>query len=148
MRKHNRKIPNYHYYGVKKLILIHIHKQNKNGVRFIHFEKKVHLPLLLPLLLHQVLQPHLRLQERPKTPKKEQRNLSTKCSNGKTNREIMTSLRTGTNKLEIELGRHKKIPQNERICKQCDQKVVESEYHFIMKCPLYYEMSKICNGFG
>ena len=52
-------------------------------------------------------------------------------------RAIHTSLRSGTNKLEIEIGRWSGIEKSRRFCKQCDLKEVESEMHFLMHCPRY-----------
>ena len=34
------------------------------------------------------------------------------------------------------------IPANERICKCCNMKVVENEYHFILVCPGYKDIRK------
>ena len=52
-------------------------------------------------------------------------------------RAVHTSLRSGTNKLEIEIGRWSGIEKSRRFCKQCDLKEVESEMHFLMHCPRY-----------
>jgi len=52
-------------------------------------------------------------------------------------RRIHTSLRSGTNKLAIELDRWKKIPKEERFCQQCDTKEVETELHFLVECPRF-----------
>ncbi len=50
---------------------------------------------------------------------------------------IHTSLRTGTNKLEIDIGRKYGQEEHDRICKYCDLKVIESEKHFLIDCPKY-----------
>ena len=36
---------------------------------------------------------------------------------------------------EIEKGRHKKIPRENRFCTLCQNMEVEDEVHFILKCP-------------
>ena len=48
-----------------------------------------------------------------------------------------TTLRNGTNILEIEKGRWKHIPLDQRYCNQCDCKLVESEKHFLLDCSKY-----------
>ena len=65
-----------------------------------------------------------------------------------------TSLRNGTNKLAIETGRWKRIPRDSRICSQCEDKQVEDELHFLLKCSKYNNLRtqlfvtilKISNG--
>src|SRR6185503_1976010 len=34
-------------------------------------------------------------------------------------RSLITSIRSGTNTLEIEVGRWKKLPENKRVCRYC-----------------------------
>jgi len=48
-----------------------------------------------------------------------------------------TSLRSGTNVLEIEKGRWSHIHKDSRFCKQCDLKKVEDERHFLLDCKKY-----------
>ena len=45
--------------------------------------------------------------------------------------------RNGTFPLRIELGRYRKQPLNERLCTKCNNAQIESEFHFLMDCPLY-----------
>ncbi len=52
-------------------------------------------------------------------------------------RSIFTSLRSGTNKLMIEKGRWIGLEEKDRLCVQCDGKVVESERHFLISCNKY-----------
>ena len=52
-------------------------------------------------------------------------------------RQILTSLRSGTNKLMIEKGRWMGIQKEDRLCLQCDLKIAESEKHFLIACPKY-----------
>ena len=49
--------------------------------------------------------------------------------------------------LEIEKGRHHKIPRDKRICRVCHEGAIEDEEHFLLKCIAYrrlrekYEMN-------
>jgi len=54
-------------------------------------------------------------------------------------RRTLSKLRIGVLPLEIETGRHCRpsIPLENRICTLCDLNVCESEYHFMLECPLY-----------
>ena len=52
-------------------------------------------------------------------------------------RRLMTTLRSGTNDLMIEKGCWCKLNEKDRICQQCDMKVVESEEHMVAECPRY-----------
>ena len=54
----------------------------------------------------------------------------------------MTSLRTGTNTLQIERGRWKQQKEEERLCTQCDMNRVENEMHFVVECPKYDQSRK------
>ena len=53
-------------------------------------------------------------------------------------RVAMTKLRVSDHKLMIEVGRHRQpsIPQEERTCYMCNDKV-EDEIHFLTECRLY-----------
>ena len=44
----------------------------------------------------------------------------------------------GILKLELEHGRYKNIAKHDHICKNCDYKVVEDEYHFLFDCNKYH----------
>ena len=63
----------------------------------------------------------------------------------------MSRFRLGSHHLEIENGRYNNIQRSERNCKLCTQNLVESEYHFLLCCPLYRELRtkyfKIYHGF-
>ena len=52
-------------------------------------------------------------------------------------RKLLTSLRSGSNTLEIEKGRWRKIDKNQRFCLQCDTKRVEDEKHMVVECERY-----------
>ena len=55
----------------------------------------------------------------------------------------LISLRLGWHPLAIESGRCIGIERNNRICKLCRSEAVESEYNFLLCCPLYDEKRKI-----
>ena len=57
-------------------------------------------------------------------------------------RKYFTRLRLSSHDLEIESGRYHGISRNDRVCKLCSQKVVESEYHFLLCCPKYYDLRR------
>ena len=42
--------------------------------------------------------------------------------------------------MSIETGRYKGMSRHERKCVLCTQNVGESEYHFLLCCPLYKEI--------
>ena len=49
-------------------------------------------------------------------------------------RKFITKFRCSDHKLEIEVGRHKKIPRENRVCRQCPNDI-ETELHFLCSCP-------------
>ena len=55
-------------------------------------------------------------------------------------RQSITKFITSTHCLEIEKGRHKEQPREERLCKACDQEVIEDEKHFLLNCKAYKEI--------
>ena len=55
-------------------------------------------------------------------------------------RSIIARFRCGVLQLEIETGRWRSIPEEERICKLCTSGLVESEIHFVFYCTLYETM--------
>ena len=42
----------------------------------------------------------------------------------------------------IEKGRHHGMLREDRICKQCDIRCVEDEFHFLLVCPKYKDLRK------
>ena len=58
-------------------------------------------------------------------------------------RSVMAQFRAGILPLEIETGRYTGKPLDERLCKFCDQSVVEDEYHFLCCCELYKDERNI-----
>jgi hypothetical protein len=55
-------------------------------------------------------------------------------------RSVLSKFRAGTLPLEIEVGRWRGIPVEERICKLCNSGNVENEMHFLLDCSLYLPM--------
>ena len=47
------------------------------------------------------------------------------------------SFRISSHKLEIEIGRYKKLPVKDGLCKLYNSGAVEDEKHFIFNCKLY-----------
>lgn len=54
-----------------------------------------------------------------------------------TDRISLSKLRLSNHRLMIEVGRHKKIQRQNRICPFCPSNI-EDEIHFITTCPVYY----------
>ena len=53
------------------------------------------------------------------------------------NRKLIAKFRCSDHCLEIEIGRHRRIPRTERICRLCDKGLVETEEHFLIECDKY-----------
>ena len=49
-------------------------------------------------------------------------------------RKILIKFRISDHNLEVELGRYKRIPRDQRHCKVC--KVLDDEYHFLFHCQI------------
>lgn len=52
-------------------------------------------------------------------------------------RIALTKFRISAHNLAIERGRFENIPRAERKCIFCNLNVVESEFHFLLVCPMY-----------
>jgi len=52
-------------------------------------------------------------------------------------RKMFTQFRISNHKLEIENGRYKNTPHDQRLCEYCDSKEIEDEYHFALTCQNY-----------
>ena len=50
-------------------------------------------------------------------------------------------IRLSSHNLFIESGRSQYIPRSERICQLCNT-VIEDEFHFVLKCPVYFDLWK------
>ena len=57
-------------------------------------------------------------------------------------RITLTKFRLSSHNLAIERRRFKNIPRNDRICRCCNLHMVESEYNFLLVCPLYKDLRK------
>ena len=57
-------------------------------------------------------------------------------------RIALTHFRISAHNLAIEKGRHENIAKENRLCKYCNMKVIESEYHFLLVCPAYTTIRK------
>ena len=55
-------------------------------------------------------------------------------------RKIITKFCCSDNVLEIEVGRHKNLKVEERICKICNKEDIESETRFLQLCPTYAQI--------
>ena len=57
-----------------------------------------------------------------------------------TNVKLLSHLRFGILKLNVETGRYYNINREDRLCKCCSMKNVENEYHFMLVCPAYRQI--------
>ena len=55
----------------------------------------------------------------------------------KSDRSNICKYRISAHSLEIERGRHRNIPHNNRKCTKCKSDQIEDEVHFFMHCPIY-----------
>ena len=55
-------------------------------------------------------------------------------------RTALARFRSSSHNLFIETGRYENTPREERICKSCNMKKVESEYHFLLVCTHYRDL--------
>jgi hypothetical protein len=58
-------------------------------------------------------------------------------------RYIYASFRSSSHDLEIERGRYHNIERSQRICRLCDENVVEDEFHFLLCCDLYHDLREM-----
>ena len=55
-------------------------------------------------------------------------------------RIALSRFRLSSHDLAIEKGRHTNIPRENRKCTKCTMNCIESEYHFLLVCPVYREL--------
>ena len=55
-------------------------------------------------------------------------------------RKTLAQFRAGVFPLELERGRWRGKPVEERICRQCTMLAVESEYHYLVECTKYNDL--------
>ena len=53
------------------------------------------------------------------------------------NRKVIAKFRCSDHPLEIEAGRHRNVPRENRTCKFCPLGVLEMEEHFLSTCALF-----------
>ena len=58
-------------------------------------------------------------------------------------RNELTRLRSGTNRLRIEKGRWVKLKPEERTCVVCETDAIEDEAHFMLHCEVYERLRQI-----
>jgi hypothetical protein len=58
-------------------------------------------------------------------------------------RSYLAQLRLGILPIEVETGRYKSIPLENRICKLCELANVEDEMHILLICPQYTDLTNI-----
>ena len=56
-------------------------------------------------------------------------------------RTSLTRLRLSSHDLAIESGRKYNIPENERTCRNCNLGVKENEFHFVLVCPKFSDIT-------
>ena len=54
----------------------------------------------------------------------------------------LSRFRLSSHNLTLETGRYYNIPKENRICTFCNMNKIESEYHFLLVCPLYAELRR------
>ena len=67
------------------------------------------------------------------------------CISNRSYRIALAKFRCSNHSLYIESGRKQGIDVTERTCKFCEtisHSVIEDEYHFLCKCPLYHNQRK------
>ena len=52
----------------------------------------------------------------------------------------ISKIRMSSHNLKIEKGRYHNIERQSRLCVLCNLNDIEDEFHFILKCPLYYDL--------
>jgi hypothetical protein len=57
-------------------------------------------------------------------------------------RSVIAKMRSGTYRLQVELGRSRKIPRDQRLCRKCSSGSVEDEIHFMFSCDKYSDQRK------
>ena len=54
----------------------------------------------------------------------------------------LSRFRLSIHNLALETGRYYNIPKENRLCSFCNMNKIESEYHFLLVCPLYAELRR------
>ena len=64
------------------------------------------------------------------------------CITNDRHRKNMSRFRLSAHCLQIEVGRYTGVLRDDRKCILCNQNACESEYHFLLCCPLYNELRR------
>lgn len=54
----------------------------------------------------------------------------------------LSRFRLSSHQLEIETGRYIGLTRDERFCQNCNMRMIEDEYHFLLVCPNYSDLRK------
>ena len=55
-------------------------------------------------------------------------------------RQLLSKFVCSNHMLEIERGRYKNVPREDRKCSVCTLDTIEDEYHFLLECPAYTQI--------
>ena len=58
---------------------------------------------------------------------------------------MLSNIRMSSHKLELETGGYKNIERENRLCKSCNMKKIETEEHFLLECTAYNHHRKMFN---
>ena len=58
-------------------------------------------------------------------------------------RSLFAQFRGGILPLQVEIGRYRNLPLEQRICTLCDRNEVEDEFHLLCHCPIYEDIRKV-----
>ena len=70
------------------------------------------------------------------------------CVSVRAHRIALTKLRTSAHQLRTETGRYQKLEEAERKCLLCELGEIESEIHFLTRCPFFNERRKTFFNFA
>ncbi len=58
-------------------------------------------------------------------------------------RSLLSQLRYGILQIRLETGRYKSEKRTDRLCKICNEGVLEDQYHFVLRCPIYNDRRNV-----
>ena len=56
--------------------------------------------------------------------------------------QALSRFRLSSHQLEIETGRYVGLDRDERLCRKCNTRMIEDEYHFLLICPHYNDIRR------
>jgi hypothetical protein len=62
------------------------------------------------------------------------------CINERKYQIALSKFRLSSHQLAIETGRYTNVDRRLRICQECNMRMIENEYHFLLVCPKYSEL--------